>query len=551
MLQIDNLTKRYGPLTVLHQLSFTVHSGEVVGLAGRSSAGKSVLARILAGVDTPTQGQITLDHKPLITSFTDSFTGGFSARASGVEVIHQEPLLADNLDVIDNIFLGIEPSTSMWQRLLGASNHVYMAQTTEEILHKLDSGIASMNEKVANLSSEQRQLVAIARVMAHVPKVIMVDDPTTLLSYNHQQRLLSLIQAWQQQGIAVIFASNNLEHLFAVTDRIITIRRGHQVAEHRSDEVSREQIVAELVGATSHAQLTPAIWALDNYYRAREQSEKLRQKQALLEQDLAEQDTLNQQLVDQLGKQVAALDQANFALQDAQRRLLTEREQERKRLARELHDQVIQDLLSLNYELEELETLTARPTQQQLAATVSEVRADIRTLVGDVRRICGNLRPPTIDSLGLGAALQSYTRDWSERTGITVHLSLDEQLGRLPEALELSLFRIVQEGLSNVRKHAKADAVHISLKHTSPRTLMMFISDNGCGFAADFDLSTLSPQGHYGLLGISERVALLGGRLHVQNQQIETTAGRPMVGGAMIQVEIPHPRVGIALEPFT
>ena len=147
------------------------------------------------------------------------------------------------------------------------------------------------------------------------------------------------------------------------------------------------------------------------------------------------------------------------------------------------------------------------------------MRGDIRLLVEDVQRICGNLRPPTIDSLGLGAALQSYTREWSERTGIPVALTLDGQLGRLPEAIELSVFRIVQEGLSNVRKRAPStNTLTVQLTNISPRLLMVAIAARGTGSALTLDLSKLAADGHYGLLGISERVALLGGRLCVENR---------------------------------
>ena len=115
-----------------------------------------------------------------------------------------------------------------------------------------------------------------------------------------------------------------------------------------------------------------------------------------------------------------------------------------------------------------------------------------------------------------------------------VALDLDPGLGRLPETIELSIFRVVQEALSNVQKHAGASAVQIGLEHTTPRTLMLSISDDGRGLAEDFDLRNLAADGHYGLLGISERVALLGGRSSLQNQ-----AG----GGFLVQAEIPHPRV--------
>ena len=213
------------------------------------------------------------------------------------------------------------------------------------------------------------------------------------------------------------------------------------------------------------------------------------------------------------------MDSANLALQDAQRRLLTELEQERKHLAREIHDQIIQDLLSTNYQLEEVEADDDAPPS--LRENLISIRTNIRGLIEELRVICGNLRPPTIDSLGVGAAIQSFAQEWARWTNISLKLETDENLGRFPETIALSIFRIVQEGLNNVYKHAEASEVKVSLKHTSPRSLMIAISDNGKGIPDDFDLSTLSSKGHYGLLGVSERVALLGGRLRLQNR-VET-----------------------------
>ncbi len=245
-------------------------------------------------------------------------------------------------------------------------------------------------------------------------------------------------------------------------------------------------------------------------------------------------------MIEQLTEQVQSLDQANLAMLETQRRLFSEREQERKHLARELHDQIIQDLLSINYELEEMKTKeTVLPV---LANDLSNVHQGIRELVDNLRRICGDLRPLTIDSLGLGAALQSFTSDWSARTGIKVVLDLDANLGRLPEAAELSIFRIVQEGLNNVWRHAQASCVQISLQHSSPRTLMVSLSDDGRGLAKDFDLASLAAKGHYGLVGIGERVTLLGGRFRLQ---------RLPEGGSQLLVEIPHPRIGINSDAAT
>ncbi|MEM7347986.1 MAG: ATP-binding cassette domain-containing protein, partial [Chloroflexota bacterium] len=507
----------------LHRLTFDVYPGEVVGLAGRSGAGKSVLATILAGLQTPNEGAILFEGHPL--------TWPFQARDLHIGVIHQEPSLADNLDITSNVFLGNEIGWSVFGRWIQVLNLRRMDFEANQILKQLGIQFSTLSQIVANLPSEQRQLVAIAQVMARPKKLIVIDEPTVLLSFAKQKLLLSLIQTWQKEGAAIIFSSTNLEHLFAVTDRIITLRQGKQIAEHQTDETSREEVVSGLMGTTNQQQLTPAIWALDNYYQARQQADRLSHQQALLERDLAAQDTLNRQLVNQMAEQVKALDQVNLALQAAQRRLLTEREQERKHLSRELHDQVIQDLLSVNYQLEEIEG--EESSSPELSEEFNDVRTSIRQLVEDVRRICGDLRPPTIDSFGLGAAIQSYTQDWMDRTGIVIALDLDLDLGRLPEAIELSIFRIVQESLSNINKHAEASQVEISLKHTSPRLLMMSISDNGQGISDTFDLSQLPMQGHYGLLGISERVALLGGRLKLQNRR---------EGGLLLQVEIPHPR---------
>jgi signal transduction histidine kinase len=237
-------------------------------------------------------------------------------------------------------------------------------------------------------------------------------------------------------------------------------------------------------------------------------------------------------LTEQLAEQLRVLDQTNLALREAQKRLLSEREQERKSLARELHDQIIQDMLGINYELEEIASENA--ISPEVEALLTSIRQGIRDLVGSLRHICGSLRPPTIDSLGLGAALQSYTHDWSSRTGITVKIKLDENLGRLPETTELSIYRIIQEGLNNIWHHANASQVHLSLLHTSPRTLRISLQDDGSGIDENIDFSDSKVEGHFGLLGISERVSLMNGRLHIQNLP---------EGGTMLMVEIPHPRV--------
>src|SRR5690606_21588115 len=140
---------------------------------------------------------------------------------------------------------------------------------------------------------------------------------------------------------------------------------------------------------------TLSIWDLDSYEKIREHAEKLRYHQMLLEKDLAAEDTFNRQLTKQLAEQLQILDTVNQELMQAQRRLLSEREEERKSIARELHDQVIQDLLSINYELEGMSIEQAVP--DEILADLSNVRESIREQVDNLRRVCSDLRPPTID----------------------------------------------------------------------------------------------------------------------------------------------------------
>ncbi len=230
-------------------------------------------------------------------------------------------------------------------------------------------------------------------------------------------------------------------------------------------------MVEWIVGSNRQEQVTPVIWAFENYYAAQQQAEELQRAQQVLQQSLKEQDPLNRQLIERLRKQLQSLDRLNLALQEANRRLMTEREAERKALARELHDQVIQDLLSYTYQLEDLENEAGETAQQE---ELAEIRNGIRQVVSGLRQICSDLRPPAIDSHGLSAAIRSLTHQWSKQTGIKVNLEIDPELGRLPETIELSVFRIVQEGLSNVRKHAAgATRVELSLRRSPTASLVV------------------------------------------------------------------------------
>ena len=302
ILQVEKLYKRFGTLEVIRGISFDVYANEIVGLAGLSGSGKSVIAKLLAGLYMPNSGTITYEGNKL--------SAGFEASKLGLEVIHQYPEFAEGLSVSDNIFLGHEIYQPYVGRFFRWIDLPRMEAETTRLLKELDAEFLSPDERVLNLSNEQRQLIAIARVMVRPANMIFVDEPI-LLSYAYQQKVLRLIEQWRGQGKTVIFSSTNLDHLFAVTDRILVLRNGEHIDSFRTDMTNREEIVAAMVGYTNQEQPTPAFWALDSYYRAREKADALHRQTLLLEKDLEAQGTLNQQLLSQLAEQVKALDKAN------------------------------------------------------------------------------------------------------------------------------------------------------------------------------------------------------------------------------------------------
>lgn len=521
LLEIRSVSKSFGNRRALKDVTLALNEGEVVGLTSRTGYSKSTLIEVLSGSVTPDGGSISFAGQ--------SLQWPYRSEELGISIVFEEPELVDSLTVLENMFLGHERSQiKTW---LGTPSIRKMSTEASRVLALLDVHSLSLQEEVGNLSSEYRHLITLAQVIVRQPRIIVIDYPERLLGYPYQNKVLQLIRRWQQEGRTILFGSSNLDHLFDVSDRICVLRDGRVALDQKTDEINKEKIVATMVGSTPEHDHTPVIWALDSYYQARKQAEMLRHNQMLLKRDLAVSDSLNRNLVAQLTEQLSALDSANLALQDAQRRLLTEREEERKRLARELHDQIIQDLLALNYRMEDMEE--SKRSKEETTNEVRALRAYVREMVEDLRIICGDLRPPTIDSLGLVAALNSLIREFRERTGLETSLETPEKLGRLPEEIELSIFRIVQESLNNVWKHAGATRVDVGLHEQSSRMVLLTIADDGVGLDTSFDLAEVSNAGHYGLLGISERVALMGGRLSFQNQH---------PSGLVIRAEIPHPR---------
>ena len=547
ILSVENLSKSFDRLPVLRDVSFSLERGEILGLVGRQGAGRSTLFHLLGGSMLPTSGTILFNGA--VRRYSNSLqaqklgietvyqssgpidrfdVSGYmlSDRESGVETTRRTSSLVEQFDVAHNMLLGRELVKFPF---LGVIDWDRMIQTARSLLVEFNLSPDLVHEKVGNLTDEQRQILILARAFFQPCRLLLLDDILPVLSFERQEILVQKIKKFAAQGTSVIISSDDLKQLFSVTDRILVLYEGRLVADRRTVKSTPREIVELIVGSSREEQVSPLIWALESYHAAQRQAEELRRTQMSLKESLEARDSLNRQLYERLRNQVTALDQLNAALQATQRRLITEREDERKALARELHDQIIQDMLSVNYRLEEIENVEVSLLLQQ---EIESIRHMIRSMVGELRQLCGDLRPPSIEHHGLSAAVDSFAHEWAERNDIELQLEIDPALGRLPETIELSVFRIVQEGLNNIRKHASAKHVRLSLQRTSAANLLVRLEDDGQGLAAPVDLASLSVQKHFGLVGISERVALLGGLMSIESSNSN---------GTILQVEIPSP----------
>jgi signal transduction histidine kinase len=230
--------------------------------------------------------------------------------------------------------------------------------------------------------------------------------------------------------------------------------------------------------------------------------------------------------VEALRGQLDDITTSRKTLSRLQHQLLRMREQERGRLARELHDGPIQTLVSLNIQLG---LLVGRPevgdAATPLACVLNGMRAEVRALLNDLRQVCADLRPPMLDTLGLGAALRALAEEWSAQheTPIQLDLAPDAALRDLPGEAAVNLYRVAQEALTNVARHASARHVTLSLQWAYPSDeLCLAVEDDGHGFAPAA-LNRPTEHGHFGLAAMQERVTLIGGRWQLESAPSQGT----------------------------
>lgn len=215
-------------------------------------------------------------------------------------------------------------------------------------------------------------------------------------------------------------------------------------------------------------------------------------------------------MIEKLRHQLDEIRASREALAQTQHQLLRSREEERSRLARDLHDSPIQSLIGLNIQLGLL--LNTKELNLSTLESLKEMRSEIRQLSSELRQVCADLRPPMLDTLGLGAALRALVTEWSDQSAVETQLNLspDVTLRSLPGEVAVNLYRVAQEALVNIGKHAKAKHVSVSLTWEEDQ-LEMSIEDDGKGFAPPDTLHGLTSQNHFGLAGMRERVELIGG----------------------------------------
>ena len=240
LLEVRNVSKSFGAIHAVNDISWTIEPGEVVGLMGDNGAGKSTLVKLIAGNFPPTDGEVLVDgevchfHKPI------------EARAKGIEVVYQDLALADNLTAAQNVFLGRELNKGFWPfRVLDKQA---MIDRSAKLFDELKSETRP-RDLVKKMSGGQRQAVAIARTRLSNAKLVLMDEPTAAISVRQVAEVLELIRRLKHSGVAVILISHRMPDVFAVSDRIIVMRRGAKVADKATASTSPEEITGLITGA--------------------------------------------------------------------------------------------------------------------------------------------------------------------------------------------------------------------------------------------------------------------------------------------------------------
>ena len=236
VMEADHISKRFGAVTALVDVSLQLHHGEVLGLVGDNGAGKSTLIKILCGFQKPDTGTLRFNGKPITLS------SPIEGRALGIQTVYQDLALINDLSVFHNMFLGREQK----KRVLGIPllDNRTMRMQTEKYLDTLGIRIPSVDSTVARLSGGQRQSIAVARSIYSSPKVLIMDEPLAALGVREGKLVLNLVQELRRRGdVSIILIAHNYAQIFEVSDRINFLSGGRIVYDKRTRDTSVTELI--------------------------------------------------------------------------------------------------------------------------------------------------------------------------------------------------------------------------------------------------------------------------------------------------------------------
>jgi D-xylose transport system ATP-binding protein len=240
VLSLRSVSKKFGAVRALTDVDFDVFPGEVVAIVGDNGAGKSTLVKVLAGVHSADEGSIEFQGE------SAAIPTPAAARELGIATVFQDLALCDNLDVVANLYLGHELGKM-------TMDEEEMEKQAWTLLRQLSAKIPSVRIPVAALSGGQRQTVAIARSLIGEPRVVILDEPTAALGVAQTAEVLNLIERIRENGIGVVLISHNMADVQAVADRVAVLRLGRNNGTFRIADVSYEEIIAAITGASDNA----------------------------------------------------------------------------------------------------------------------------------------------------------------------------------------------------------------------------------------------------------------------------------------------------------
>jgi D-xylose transport system ATP-binding protein len=245
LLEVRAASKSYGSVRALDDVSMSVDAGEIVALLGDNGAGKSTLVKAVGGVHRLDAGEIRIDGRPVV------MRSPVDARRHGIETLHQDLALFDNLSALANFFIGRERRRPRWLGRLALLDTRAMAREWDERLARLQVRIPGAQRDVGVLSGGQRQAIAVLRAVAFASRLVILDEPTAALGVRESHQVLDLVRRLPDSGVAVVLISHNLEHVAQVAHRAVVLRQGRLAGEAAPTEDNHEALVAMIVGASA------------------------------------------------------------------------------------------------------------------------------------------------------------------------------------------------------------------------------------------------------------------------------------------------------------